>query len=654
MSNLINLDKLVFETKFVKKIGAGVLEAFSPKLYDDFYQVIREYISNSVDAGADNIHISLEQKEFNELIIEDDGCGIRSLEDLETSLAIMMGTDKSDIDRKKHPRIGTFGIGFYSGGKICNEIILETTSSDSEFIFIAKIPIGKWLKTIKSKDSRTKEVIEITEYEIAEKKKDSSNKSQHYTKVYLRDLYEEYKNILRDKVKKNKFLLKLRSVAPIDYPDNMVLYETDIDPNIEQLKLKQEDITQEFRDWQNSFLYEDLKKEGLPFGCNYNNVKLYFNGKLLSRPYPKKSEREPLSTTRFSRKFHLNYDGTNTLVGVGWAIVRGPRSYQSKDNKFQATGGFETKIISGVQLRLYNVQIIPPGQIWNEFETRIAHQPLEHIWGEIYLFNNIFDVDLKRNNISWNESTRKIKKEIKKWLEDILRKTEIRRKDIGSYLNYNKILESVNEEVQQLKIKIDMPKTEQEYGNLKKKKSEIQKLLRSVPKKLQPQEVWVSLENNINEMSKKFESLREEMTIYLEKNKEIELQYQKEIITEQGGEGLIITEQDGEGLVITEQGGEGLIITEQGGEGLTITEQGGEGLTITEQDGEGLTITEQDEETDEWELLSTRASELFSLKDREKELIKELIHIINIHVLNDDDKITISQKIFEILNKKYD
>ncbi|KKK56386.1 hypothetical protein LCGC14_3065050, partial [marine sediment metagenome] len=313
--------ELDFKKEYVTKIGAGVLEAFSPKLYDDFYQVIREYISNSVDAGAENIHISLDQQDFNELIIEDDGWGIKSKEDLRTSLAIMMGTDNTDIDRTKKPKIGFFGIGFYSGGKICNEIILETTSSNSEFIYIAKIPIGNWLKTIKLKSSRTKEVTSITEYQIAEKKKISSDKTQHYTKVYLKDLHDEYKNILTNKNKKKKFLLKLRSVAPLDYPDDMELYITDIDQNIDKIKLRRDNYTQMFRDWQNLILKEDLKKEGIPYGCNYNNVKLYFDEELLSRPYP--SEREPLSTTKFIKKFYLNYDGTNRLVGVGWVWLVG-------------------------------------------------------------------------------------------------------------------------------------------------------------------------------------------------------------------------------------------------------------------------------------------------------------------------------------------
>lgn len=627
---LSNFDNLDFKKKFITKIGAGVLEAFSPKLYDDFYQVIREYISNSVDAGAHNIHISLDQKEFNELIIEDDGHGIKSKEDLEISLAIMMGTDKSGMDRTRHPRIGFFGIGFYSGGKVCKDIILETTSSGSESIFIAKIPIGDWLKNIKSKKSRTMEVTKITEYYIAEKK-DPSYKTQQYTKVYLSNLYDEYKNILKDEVRKNKFLLKVSSVAPIDYPDNMVLYETDIDPNIEQIKLKHKDFTQKFRDWQFLILNEDLKQEGLLFDCNYNNVKLYFNGKLFTRPYPKNREKEPLSTSKFSTKFYLNIDGINTLVGVGWAIVRGPRSYKSKGNDFQATGVFETKIISGIQLRLFNVQIISSGQIWNEFETRIAHQPLGHIWGEIYLFNNIFDVDLKRNNISWNEPTREIKKEIKKWLDEVLVKTEYRRIDIRNYRQYSKIFESVNEKAQQLEIEIDTPKTEQEYKNFIKENEEIQKLLKKIPKKKPYQKVWVSLNKNLDEMSEKFEILKEKITEYLEKNKKVEIQYQEKIKTEPDEEKATEIEPD-----------------EEKAAEIELDE---DKATEIEPDEEKA---EYDEERNEWELLSSRVFELFSFKDREEELITELIHIIDVYVLNDDDKIAISQKVFEILNKKYD
>lgn len=56
---------------------------------------------------------------------------------------------------------------------------------------------------------------------------------------------------------------------------------------------------------------------------------------------------------------------------------------------------------------------------------------------------------------------------------------------------------------------------------------------------------------------------------------------------------------------------------------------------------------------DEWKLLKgERVFDLFPLKKREIFLLKELIHVLKIHVLNDDDKIEISKKIFHILQNK--
>jgi hypothetical protein len=52
---------------------------------------------------------------------------------------------------------------------------------------------------------------------------------------------------------------------------------------------------------------------------------------------------------------------------------------------------------------------------------------------------------------------------------------------------------------------------------------------------------------------------------------------------------------------------------------------------------------------DEWGLLSKSVFKLFSLKNREVCLINEIIHIIEIYVLNYDDKISISKKVLEIL-----
>lgn len=140
-------DANYFKNATVTKVGVAVLEAFSPKLYDHPIEVIREYISNSVDAGAKNVKLFFNENE-NSFTIIDDGHGIRNKEHLENALAIMLNADDKEEEQKRiYPKIGEFGIGFYAGGKVSEEIEIKSTVMNDENFIHAEIPIGKWLNS---------------------------------------------------------------------------------------------------------------------------------------------------------------------------------------------------------------------------------------------------------------------------------------------------------------------------------------------------------------------------------------------------------------------------------------------------------------------------------------------------------------------------
>lgn len=99
-------------------IGGRLLETITAGLYNNNLNCLREYVQNSIDAGAKNIEIYFENGNQN-LIILDDGAGM-SREDL-AKKALSIG--KSD---KTEKNAGWRGLGIWSGVPACERIVIIT------------------------------------------------------------------------------------------------------------------------------------------------------------------------------------------------------------------------------------------------------------------------------------------------------------------------------------------------------------------------------------------------------------------------------------------------------------------------------------------------------------------------------------------------
>ncbi len=420
-----------FEDDKIEDVGAQFLEVFVNRLYTKPQHVIREYVSNAVDAFASNVEISCIPPLYNELIIRDDGVGFRNLSELKNALGLMISQRHDDDRVRRKPPIGYFGIGFYSGGLLCKEIEIRSTSEDSDNFVIAKIPIGDWLNEIKGGEARYKKLTDVTNI----KKKQIHNpkyRAQHHTTIVLHGIKEDLKQIMVEEKKREKFIEDISQIVPVGYDPNMSLVTTKLIPDKpDELNIR--DVTDEFREWQKEILEKQMLREGKLFTCQYNNVHVFFNGKPLFRPIPlSNAEEDPLDSREawFNEKFMITHEnGDEELVGIGWAIMRGSRLKKSKtaDMPVEYSGTYKKESLRGIQIRLYNVEIVPFPKIWTKFDIKLQSQPVGHIWGELYLFSDEIKIDPKRGDLIERGMTKELLKKIESWVIKLLRFQEDRR-----------------------------------------------------------------------------------------------------------------------------------------------------------------------------------------------------------------------------------
>lgn len=95
-------------------IGARLIETITAGLYDGNLNCVREYVQNSVDEGAKNIDISLENG--NTLVIHDDGPG---MDESALKKALSIG-----VSSKEGGQIGWRGLGIWSGVSASTKIVI--------------------------------------------------------------------------------------------------------------------------------------------------------------------------------------------------------------------------------------------------------------------------------------------------------------------------------------------------------------------------------------------------------------------------------------------------------------------------------------------------------------------------------------------------
>lgn len=125
--------------KYTMSLSLNVLNHLGINLYSNIPAVLSEIVANSWDADAENVIISISN---NEIVIEDDGCGMTTSDINEHFLKVGYQKRESQQKSTKHDRpfMGRKGIGKLSMFSIAKEIdVISAKSNDSGTLEISAL-----------------------------------------------------------------------------------------------------------------------------------------------------------------------------------------------------------------------------------------------------------------------------------------------------------------------------------------------------------------------------------------------------------------------------------------------------------------------------------------------------------------------------------
>lgn len=125
-------------------VDKRIVSVLSQSTYDNFPRALKELITNSYDADAKLVNISI-NLEKETIIIEDTGSGMNA-SDFEFYLRIAGKTRKKENNKSPFGReiLGQFGIGFLAVFPFFKNYSIETTKSGSSDVLKATIPLSKY------------------------------------------------------------------------------------------------------------------------------------------------------------------------------------------------------------------------------------------------------------------------------------------------------------------------------------------------------------------------------------------------------------------------------------------------------------------------------------------------------------------------------
>ena len=126
------------------KVTAGILLHIGAGIYNSVAGALKELVSNSFDADAENVIISTNYPHFDEIKVSDDGIGMSSTrirQAMQTIGSSLKGVVDESRMSKKHnrPIIGHLGIGLMALSQVCSKARIESQEEGAEIKFIAEL-----------------------------------------------------------------------------------------------------------------------------------------------------------------------------------------------------------------------------------------------------------------------------------------------------------------------------------------------------------------------------------------------------------------------------------------------------------------------------------------------------------------------------------
>ncbi|HEX8212879.1 MAG TPA: ATP-binding protein [Longimicrobium sp.] len=193
-------------------IGGELLAILSKGLYNNPLDCIREYVQNSVDAGAQHVTIKLTG---NSAAILDSGRGMNLDELLQ---ARQFGLSAKSIAE----HVGFRGIGIYSGFDICNRLRITTKRAGDEHIHVLVFQFASMREVLdadrnKSGKEKTSLIRLLSNHTYVKRERSSFPKEKHFTHVELQEINDVHVKQLSNRAEMRRYLLQN---LPVDFhPD---------------------------------------------------------------------------------------------------------------------------------------------------------------------------------------------------------------------------------------------------------------------------------------------------------------------------------------------------------------------------------------------------------------------------------------------------
>ncbi len=194
------------------EVGGELLDILSRGLYTDAKDAVREYIQNSVDANAANIHLTIDGPVVT---IRDDGTGM----DFTTlRRARRLGASDKEIMRN----VGFRGIGMYAAFGMCDTLTIQTHQAGATEMLELKMHFGQMSSVLeRDRHAIRRSSIALTdllfEHTAFRRVEHAGDRADQFTMVRLEGLRSEYRSQLANLSDVHGYLL---NTLPIAYPDD--------------------------------------------------------------------------------------------------------------------------------------------------------------------------------------------------------------------------------------------------------------------------------------------------------------------------------------------------------------------------------------------------------------------------------------------------
>ena len=193
------------------EVGGELLDILSRGLYTDAKDALREYVQNSVDATANNVHITIDGPVVT---VRDDGNGM----DFDTlRRARRLGASDKGIMFN----IGFRGIGIYAAFGMCEILTIQTHQADTSEVLGLRMHFGEMSRVLeRDRSAQTRSSVALTDllFEHTTFLRDDfiGDPNDQFTMVRLEGLQPEYRSQLSKLSEVHEYLL---DTLPVQFPD---------------------------------------------------------------------------------------------------------------------------------------------------------------------------------------------------------------------------------------------------------------------------------------------------------------------------------------------------------------------------------------------------------------------------------------------------